>query len=424
VQQVTMPFHAVSESPLSLGRCLRIFLPFAFGYFLSFLYRAVNSVLAPNLVRDIGVDPSDLGLLTAAYFISFAAFQLPLGVLLDRFGPRRIEAPLLVLAAVGAFWFGASHTLSGLVVGRALIGLGVSACLMAAFKAFVVWFPKQQLTQVNGFQMAAGGLGALTATAPVEAALALTDWRGVFTALSALTLAVAAVVFFVVPEYERGDGELRFSDQIRGIRTVFSSPLFRRIAPWTTMSQATFLALQGLWAGPWLRDVAGFSRPEVARTLLLMAAGMVAGFSLFGTVAKRLSRKGIPPLAVACSGMLTFAAVQVLLLCPSLKELATLLWVLFGFFGTSGILCFAALSQNFPPHLSGRVTTALNLLIFVGAFAAQWGVGSLIELFRPQTPGAFAAHGYQAAFGVLLTAQILALLWFFLSRGMGIQSQQ
>ena len=303
-----MQVQSPNTFSLSRGVCVRVFLPFAFGYFLSFLFRAVNSVLAPNLIHDIGLGPSDLGLLTAAYFISFAAFQLPLGVLLDKFGPRRIQALLLLVAALGAFLFGTSHSLYGLVIARTLIGFGVSACLMAGFKAFVVWFPKQHLPQINGFQMAAGGLGALAATSPVEAALLLTDWRGVFLALAALTLAVAVSVLIVVPEHERESVDLPFSEQIRGIRTVFTSPIFWAIAPLTTMSQASFLAIQGLWAGPWLRDVAGFSRPEVASTLFSMAAGMVAGFLLLGTMAERLGRRGIPPSAVATVGMVVLPA--------------------------------------------------------------------------------------------------------------------
>ena len=143
---------------------LRVFVPFAAGYFLSYLFRVVNAVISPDLVADLALGPADLGLLTATYFLTFAAFQLPLGVLLDRFGPRRIEAVLLLFAAVGALIFAKAHSTVGLVAGRALIGFGVSACLMAAFTAFVMWFPAQRLPLVNGLQMAAGGLGALVAT--------------------------------------------------------------------------------------------------------------------------------------------------------------------------------------------------------------------------------------------------------------------
>lgn len=397
---------------ISLAKRLQIFIPFALGYFLSYLYRVINSVLAPNLAADLGVDPSGLGLLTAAYFITFAAFQLPLGVLLDRFGPRKIEAALLIVASSGAFIFARADTLAGLVIGRGLIGFGVSACLMAAFKAFVLWFPRQQLPQINGFQMAAGGLGALAATSPVEAALTITDWRGVFVMLSIFTLIVAALIFLVVPEKEASHEDPGFVDQLRGIRTVLTSLTFWRIAPWTTLSQAGFLAIHGLWAGPWLRDVAGYDRSEVAGTLFLLAAAMVAGFVVLGTTAERLSRGGISTMSVGGLGMWIFLVVLVLIIFPY-TPLAPLLWMLFGFFGTSGILPYAALSQSFPLHLSGRANTALNLLVFVGAFAAQWGIGAIIEQWPVTEAGGYAPAGYQVAFSVLVALQLISILWYW-----------
>ncbi len=399
-------------SPISFAKQLQVFLPFALGYFLSYLYRVINAVLAPDLAADLGVDPSGLGLLTATYFITFAAFQLPLGILLDRFGPRRIEAGLLILAAAGAFIFANAGTLTGLVIGRGLIGFGVSACLMAAFKAFVIWFPKQQLPRINGFQMAAGGLGALAATSPVESALTVTDWRGIFTLLAALTVLVAAVIFFIVPERKSANKEESFADQMREMGTILRSLHFWRIAPWATLSQGTFLAVHGLWAGPWLRDVAGYDRSSVAGTLLLLAVAMVLGFVTLGTAAERLSRRGISTMAVGAMGMGLFMAVMVLIVSGN-KSGATLMWMLFGFFGTSGILPYAALSQSFPLHLSGRVNTALNLLVFLGAFAAQWGIGAIIGIWPTTQSGGYAPAGYQAAFGILLFIQLITIFWFW-----------
>jgi len=381
------------------GTRLRVFIPFACGYFLSYLYRVVNAVLAPNLASDIGVDPSELGLLTAAYFITFAACQLPLGVLLDRFGPRKIEAFLLLFAASGAWIFSTAHTLGGLLAGRALIGLGVSACLMAAFKAFVIWFPKNQLPLINGLQMAAGGMGALAATAPVEAALTITDWRGVFAVLALLTLAVAAAVFKIVPERDSYGVSPGLREQMSGIGRVFSSFFFWRLAPWTTLSQATLLSIQGL------------NRQEIAACLLLVAGAMVAGFVFLGAIAERLSRRGVRTLTVAGGGMAVFMSV-LLLLVLEWTAAAWPLWILFGFFGTSGILPYAALSQHFPADLSGRATTALNLLVFVAAFCAQWGIGSIIELWPVSPAGNYAPPGYQAAFAVMLALQAAAFLWF------------
>ena len=181
--------------------------------------------------------------------------------------------------------FTTADSLAGLVAGRALIGFGLSACLMAAFTAFVMWFPTERLAQINGIQMAAGGLGALTATAPVEAALQVTDWRGVFTLLATLTLAAAAAVFFVVPDKPRQASAGSLISQMRGIGEVFTSPVFWRIAPLTTISQASFFSIQGLWAGPWLRDVAEIDRTAAAGILLAVAVAMVSGFILLGTAA-------------------------------------------------------------------------------------------------------------------------------------------
>jgi predicted MFS family arabinose efflux permease len=373
----------------------------------------VNAVIAPNLVADMGVDPSDLGLLTAAYFLTFAAFQLPLGVLLDRFGPRRIESFLLLFAALGAFFFARAESLAGLVAGRALIGFGVSACLMASFKAYVMWFPRGRLPLINGLQMAAGGLGALSATAPVEAMLGVTDWRGIFVMLAILTLVVAAMVFWVVPEKDPGGEHLTFSQQLKGIAHVFTSMTFWRIAPVATLSQAGFLSIHGLWLGPWLRDTAGFERNQVAGALLLVAVAMIAGFVLLGGVAERLSNAGIRPVVVAVSGMSAFMCMQ-LSVVIGFSSRALPVWMLFGFFGTSGILSYAVLSQNFPVHLTGRANTALNLMVFVVAFMAQWGMGAVIERWPETAQGGYDPAGYQVAFGIMLVLQILALIWFFL----------
>ena len=396
----------------SLLTILRVFVPFAAGYFLSYLYRVVNAVIATDLVGDLGIGPSALGLLTATYFISFASSQLPLGVLLDRFGPRRMEAFLLLFAGLGAYLFSRSGSLAGLVVARAFIGFGVSACLMAAFKAYTLWFPKEKWPLVNGFQMAAGGLGALAATAPVEAALQVTDWRGVFMVLAVLTLMVAVTVYTVVPEKPSSGAGESFKHQLQGVRMVFASLEFWRAAPLTTMSQASFLSIQGLWAGPWLKDVAGLERMAVANVLLWIAVAMILGFILLGSLAERLSRSGVSVLATAVTGMILFMGIQVLVLVAPVRW-AMSIWLLFGFFGTSGIIAYAALSQRFPVHLSGRVTTAVNLLVFIAAFMGQWAIGAIIGRWPVDASGRYALAGYRTGFFAMLAIQTITLIWFF-----------
>ncbi len=395
------------------GSLIRVFIPFAFGYFLSYLYRVVNAVIAPDLISELGLGPSDLGLLTSAYFLTFALFQLPLGILLDHYGPRKTEAALLLIAAAGAVVFAMAETPTGLIVGRALIGLGVSSCLMAAFKAYVIWVPRERLPLINGFQMAAGGMGALTGTVPVEAALSFTDWRGVFFALAAVTVVISALIYFTVPRREEGapeGGHASFADQIKGIGQVFTSPVFWWIAPLTVASQATFLAIQSLWVGPWLGDVGGLPRDQVATHLLMIAVAMVAGFISMGFIADRLGRVGIKPSSIAIVGMTLFLVTQAII-AFHLSDNILVLWMAFGFFGTTGILSYAALSQRFPVHLAGRVNTGLNFLAFVSAFGAQWGTGAIIGMWDKTASGGYNPEGYQAAFGLMLAVQVTALVW-------------
>lgn len=390
---------------------LRVFLPFAAGYFLSYLYRVVNAVIAPDLIADIGVGPSTLGMLTAVYFISFASFQLPLGVLLDRFGPRRVEGTLLLFAGLGAFIFARAETLTGLVTGRAFIGFGVSACLMASFKAYTLWFPREKWPLIYGFQMAAGGLGALAATSPVEAALQFTNWRGVFTGLAFLTLLSAGIIFLVVPEKKVEGARESLQNQMLGIREVFTSRKFWRTAPLTTMSQTAFLAIHGLWAGPWLSHVVKLDRGGVAEVLSWVAIAMIAGFIVLGGLTEQLGRKGVSVATTAVTGMTFFTGVQLLLIFGPTSWTVPI-WIAFGFFGTSGIIAYSALSQSFPIHLSGRVTTAVNLLVFVTAFGAQWAIGVIIDWFTIDPGKVLPASGFKVGFALILILEFAGLIHY------------
>lgn len=389
---------------------LKIFIPFALGYFLSYLFRMVNAVIAPDLVADLNINPSQLGLLTSTYFIAFASSQLPLGIFLDRFGPRIVESFLLIFAGLGAFIFAKSNTLTGVIIGRAFIGFGVSACLMAAFKSYVIWFPARLWPRINGFQMAAGGLGALCSTTPVEWLMNITDWRGLFLLLSLLSFLVAIGVFFIVPEKNIRENSDSFSLQIKGVKQVFCSRFFWQIAPLTTMTQASFFSLQGLWAGPWLRDIAGMPRQEIAIVLFWAAIAMTIGFICLGFIAEKLLQRGISILFTAVAGMGIFIGVQ-FFIAFQVSISPTFLWVLLSFFGTSGILSYAALSSFFPKTISGRVTTSINLLVFISAFILQWTIGAIINIWETTAAGNYHASGYRAGFLTILILQTASFAW-------------
>ncbi len=396
---------------------LRVFLPFALGYFISYFFRNVNAIIEADLVGDLGFSAASLGLLTSVYFISFASFQLPLGLLLDRFGPRRTESVLLIFAALGALIFSMAESLSGLILGRLLIGFGVSACLMASFKAYVLWFPPDRLPLMNGLQMVAGGLGAMSATVPLRTALEFTDWRGVFLILSGLTLFSALVLWLVYPEKEGSAGPVPMKKQLEGLKTVLTSRPFLAIAPLVMFSQSAQMAIQGLWAKPWLRDVAGLDEAECANHLMWMMAAMMAGFFLLGLLSERLYQaRKISPVTVGVSAMAVFIVLQ-LLMALGWTAQPMLLMTAFSFFATAGILPYAGLSQIFPKDLSGRVSTSLNLTVFLGAFAVQWGLGEIINLWPTEGKG-YAPESYGAAFGSLAVLQLFGLLWFIFLNAM------
>lgn len=406
----------MSTSPperYSKALLLSIFLPFAAGYFLSYLFRVVNSIIAGDLSKDLELDASQLGFLTSVYLIAFAASQLPLGIILDRYGPRKTEAVLLLFAAAGAAIFAMAESATGLLIGRALIGFGVSACLMAGFKAFVVWFPLERLPMINGFLLAAGGLGVLAAASPLEFALQFTDWRGVFMALAVLTFVASLLIYFMVPDKAQAQNHVTLKEQIEGLKQVFNSRAFWRVAPVSVLIQGAAMSITGLWSGPWLRDVAGLDRGEIAYVLSFIGVGLLLGYALLGVLSDQLNRRfGIRPLQVAITGMVIFLFMQGLLILEWTTYPA-LLWMVYTFFASSGVLMYAVLSQQFPVALAGRVNTSLNLLVFISAFLMQWGIGVVLKQFSGSSLAAYDPLGYQVAFAGLLVMQVVAMGWYF-----------
>jgi MFS family permease len=342
----------LSTAVVARGLAARIatcFLPFAAGYFLSYLYRTVNAVIGPNLVAEIGVDAAGLGLLTSAYFFGFATVQIPLGIALDRVGPRRTEATLLLVAAVGALVFATASSVQGLAAGRCLIGIGVAIGLMAAFKANGQFWPRERLAFANGALMACGGLGALAATLPVEFLLHVIDWRGLFVMLAVLTLGVAALLHFVAPQAEVAP-PMTLAEEGRTLRLIFASPVFWRIAPTMILAQSTYLAYLTLWSGPWLRDVAGYDRVAAAGILAATTAAFTLGAFLQGLVADRAGRRDISLTAVlgASTGCFILAQLPIVM---TATQWSPLLWPAFALLGAGSTLGYAILQHHFPGHV-------------------------------------------------------------------------
>ena len=382
---------------------------FAAGYFLSYLFRSVNAVISPELTRDLALAPGSLGLLTSAYFIAFAIVQLPAGILLDRYGPRRVEPVLLALAGAGAVLFALADNVAGLVAARALIGAGVAVCLMAPLKAIATWCPRERQASRAAWVMTAGGTGALVATTPTELALRYVDWRALFVGLALLTFGVAVLIWMRVPDAPKPEETHRLKTQLAGLKSVFTHSRFWWIAPLAGAVMGTFFAVQGLWSVPWLIEVAGYDRAVAARHLLVMGVTMLAGFAGLGLFATRLTQRNVHPRHVLAFGF----ALNVVSLAAMLAQLpgTYLWWALYGLGASTNVLGFTVLNDGFGKDLAGRVNTALNLLVFGCGFAAQWGFGLVVDAARVGL-GLGTAGGLKLAFGAALSLDVLAYGWF------------
>ncbi|GGE65501.1 MFS transporter [Streptosporangium jomthongense] len=388
---------------------MSIFVPFAAGYFASYLYRAINAVIADELVADLGLSANQLGLLTSAYFLAFAVVQLPVGMLLDRFGPRRVEALLLLIAALGAVIFSLADNLAALTLGRLLIGVGVACCLMASFKAFALWFRPDQLPMLNGSLMAFGALGALAATAPVAWLLELTGWRQLFMGLAVMTLIMSGLILVMVPEHRAPPKDIRFDALFGGLKQVLCDRFFWRIAPVAAVFSGSSMAIATLWAAPWLRDIMQQDSGQVATALMFMAMGMGAGFLSLGFILAWLLRHGVRPVPVIAVLMTLFMSMVAAMATGWHIPVLPLFMATMGFLASASATIFSLLSGHFDSSLAGRASTALNLLVFLAAFVFQWGIGIVIGFWGGVDAGAYPAEGYQIAFGTLVVLQAIMI---------------
>lgn len=389
-----------------------VFLPFALGHYLSSLLRAVNAVLAPGLVASLALTPGQLGLLTSAFFFAFALVQLPVGIALDRFGPRKVQPALLIVAALGAWLFAHGASFAQLVVARAIIGFGLGGCFMSAVKSVSTWISPARLPSVHGYLIAVGGLGAASATLPVRLALHYTDWRGLFVVFAALIACVAALIWLLSPRAPHHPGK---AATVQSLVEVYRDPVFRKTIALVLLPHAVFFGVQGLWIGRWLADVAHYGDAVVAYLLYLGMASVIFGAIAVGMVTEWAGRRGIAPLDVAAAGVALFVLVQlaiVLNYAPGMR----LLSVLFTLAGTITGIEYAIVAQSLPRALTGRAATCLNLLIFVGAFLVQAGFGWVVGLWQPDPDGRFPVQAYQVAFGVLALLQLPGVLHYYWRR--------
>ena len=389
--------------------CFYGFLPVALGHYLSTLLRNVNAVLAPDLMGALALTPGELGLLTSAFFFAFALVQLPVGIALDRWGPRRVQLSMMLVGAIGALLFARGTGFGQLLLARAIMGLGLGGCFMAAVKAVSTWITPSKLPSVHGYLIAVGGLGAASATMPVRLVLDYTDWRGLFAILAGLTACSGLLIALVYPR-DKGPQPKR-GPLGQALREVFRAPVFRATASLVLIPHAVFFGIQGLWIGRWLSDVARFPDDAVAYLLYMGMASVIFGAIAVGMITEWAGRRGIASLDVAAAGIAVFLLVQAAFVL-NYKPSFQLLSVLFTLVGTITGIEYAIIAQSMPRELTGRAATCLNLLIFIGAFVVQAGFGLLVGLWPLDAAGQVSAMAYRMAFAVLVLVQLPGLVGF------------
>lgn len=393
-----------------LGLIAVVLLPFAAGYFLSFFFRAINALLADTLAVEFGLDPAELGFMTSIYFACLAVSQLPLGALLDRYGPRSVQCVSLTIAFVGAAWFAFAGSLFDLVAARALIGFGVAAAFLSGLKAIVLWLPADRRAFCNGLLVTLGALGAVSATVPAQISIEAIGWRGLFLAIAWLTCLVAIATRLAVPDRAR-TRQPAVGNDAPGFREILTDRRFWALAPVSASIIGTSWALQGLWAAPWLSTVERLAPGAIVHHLLAMAVVLsLCGLAL-GTAADLVRRRSIriEALLIGVAAVSLTGQMALVLAWPMPTALP---WAMIAAAGAATVLSYASLARLFPVAASGRASAALNLMHLGTAFAIQSLTGTLITHW--------AAHrdlptAYRMAFAANLVIQAAGLIWFIWS---------
>ncbi len=391
-----------------MPKSVQVFLLFTAAYFLSYFFRSANAVIAPDLSRDLSLSAAQLGLMTSLFFAAFALAQIPLGIGLDRWGPRWVTPGLMLAAVVGSALFALAPSFGVLAVGRALIGAGMAGVLMGSLKAFSRWFPPHRFATVSGLLVGIGSSGALIAATPLAWLNDTVGWRAVFWAGALITGVIALAVMLWARNGPPGSEEVGPSSAGGSLGAIFSDGHFWRIAPLNFFVAGSLLAFQGLWAGPYLFDVYRLTNIAAGNILLLLSVGATLGFAASGWLADRLGL-----MRVILVSSLIFILSQVGLAVRPPLALVGALYALFGFCGAFNIMMLAHARQIFPTSMTGQAITAVNLFGIGGTFLLQWWSGLIIGRFAVDAAGHYPPAAYTTALLFTAVGTCLALVRYW-----------
>ena len=393
-------------------QAITVFFVFAFGYFLSCLLRAITATLSPVLTLEFELMAADLGLLAGGYFLGFASMQIPLGYLLDKFGPKKIVSSFLLIAFIGTLSFALAQSFSGLLISRILIGVGVSACLMAPLTGYRIWFAENQQQRANSWMLMIASLGFLSSTLPVQLLLPSLGWRWIFGGIAGLILISIFLMLAFIPKWDHQKDESLENPVRQGsLSDVWKNKFFISVIPMGLFNYGGLMAIQTLWAGPWMIRVAGYTPLESATGLFWINITMLVSFFLWGYFLPRITNLGFSALKILKLGLPVSFLVMLTIIILGSKAGAfyITLFILSSIFLS---VTQPAVGLSFQSHLAGKALTSFNLLIFLGTFIMQWVMGLVIDLVKNY--GYTEIIGFKAAFSFFLFLSLISYIFFLI----------
>lgn len=371
-------------------------------FFLSQFYRTSNAVIAPELIRDLSLNTQELGLLSASFFYGFALTQIPISVLLDKVGPRRLMTVLSLMGVVGAILFSVADSLGFGLIGRVLLGIGMACNLMGTFKLLTEWFEPLVFATLTGLVASIGTFGNMVAATPLVMLVEQFGWRLSFQLIAGINLILTLTLFLVVrdrpalstSQTTNDPPAISMKQAFSNLGLLFKNKNYWIISVATLVRYGTFAAFQALWAGPFLIEVMGYSAIRTGNLILLMNVGLIIGSPLWGALSDRVfkSRKG---LVVFCLLMMAVISLALTTFSPETGEfIISFVFFLFGLAASGGLLMYPHIKDLMPRDMSGAAMTGINFFNMLGPAVFLQGLGTLMQQLYPDAsrgPAAFDA---------------------------------
>ena len=394
-----------------VNKSVLIFCVFAFGFFISNLLRSITATLTPVLTSEFDLSAGNLGLLAGGYFLGFSLMQIPAGLLLDKYGPKKVVAYLLLIALVSTISFAFAKSFTGLLISRFFIGVGVAACLMGPLTGYRVWFEDKYQQRANSWMLMVASFGFVISTLPVQILLPIIGWRSIFLIISILILLSIVLILVFAPSWNNNvqNQNIQSAESTGRLSDVWKNKFFISLIPLAFLNYGGVQAIQTLWAGPWMLNVAGYSPLESATGLFWINIIMLFAFMFWGYILPKFSSLGIDSMKIVKIGL---PISYIVLFCIIImgQKAGAMMFTLYILSSIVLSLTQPALALSFPHNLAGKSLTSLNVFIHSGTFFVQWGIGLLIDLSKNM--GANIITSYKISLSIFLILCILSYIFF------------